>query len=351
MGKDYYNILGIDRNASKDDIKKAYRKLAMQYHPDKNPGDKIKEEKFKDISEAYSILSNDDKKSKYDRFGNVDGHEFNMNDFMGGFDFNDIFNFGGTSGWDNPFYRKTKKGNDLRVKLNISLLDVRNGIEKNIKYKRKIKCTSCDGFGGETNICSTCNGTGSIKKVKRTIIGNITTQGECHICNGEGNVVVNQCNTCFGTGVVDHLSELKINLPKGIENGDRFKLNGKGNSPFRPGKGGLFGDLIIEVFVEEHPVLIRSGINLIYKLNLPLPMLILGGKSKVPTLENLVEIKIKPFSKIGEVLRLKGKGLSDQRGYIGDILVEINVYTPNNINDEEKELLEKLSDMPNFKND
>ena len=350
MGKDYYNILGLDKNASKDDIKKAYRKLAMQYHPDKNPGDKSKEDKFKDISEAYSILSNDEKKSKYDRFGSVDGNDFNMNDYMGGFNFDDIFSgfgfdFGNT--WNN---RKTKRGNDLKVKLNIDLINVRDGLEKTFKYKRQTKCKSCDGFGGEHQICSVCNGSGAVRQRKRTVMGMISTTVDCETCSGNGYVITNQCNHCYGTGTIEELTELSLNLPKGIENGDKFRLGGKGNAPFRPGKGGIYGDLIIDVTVKQHPIFVRNGINLLYKLDIPLPMLILGGKIKIPTLDSTVEVKLKPQSKVGEILRLRNKGLSDQRGYKGDILIELSVKTPENISDEERQLLEQLSEMPNFKN-
>lgn len=356
MGKDYYNILGLDRNATKDDIKKAYRKLAMRYHPDKNPGDKEKEDKFKDVSEAYSVLSNDDKKSNYDRFGSVDGNDFNMNDFMGGINFEDIFGGGFDFGFGNPFNswgssnQRVKKGNDLKVKVSISLIDVRDGLNKTFKYKRKVKCKSCDGFGGESQVCSVCNGNGSVRKTRRTVMGVMTTLVDCESCSGSGHIITNQCNECYGIGTVEETTELNLNLPKGIENNDKFRLGGKGNAPFRPGKGGIHGDLIIEVSVQEHPDFIRSGINLLYKLNVSLPMLILGGKIKLPTLDSTVEVSLKPKSKVGQILRLKGKGLSDQRGYNGDILVEINVITPQNITDKEKELLEQLSEMPNFKN-
>lgn len=354
MGKDYYNILGVDKTATKDDIKKTYRKLAMEYHPDKNPGDKVKEERFKDISEAYSVLIDDEKRSKYDRFGNVNGQDFNMNDFMGGINFDDIF---GGFGFDfgNPFGNRweentrVKKGNNLRIKLNISLIDVRDGFNKTFKYKRKIKCDKCDGFGGTHDTCSTCGGSGRIMKTKRTMFGSINTQGDCPVCKGDGFIITNQCDKCFGTGVIDDSKELNINIPKGVENGDKFKLSGNGDSPYRPGNGGIYGDLILEVNVDEDPNFIRNGINLIYKLNTPIPILILGGKIKIPTLDSMVEVNLKSHTKVGEVFRLRGKGLSDQRGYKGDILVEVSVDTPKNITKEEKELLKKLSEMPNFK--
>jgi molecular chaperone DnaJ len=353
MAKDYYNILGVDKNASKDDIKKSYRKLAMEYHPDKNPGNAQAEEKFKEISEAYSVLTDDEKKSNYDRFGTTDGNfnsGFDINDFMRNFNMEGMFG-NSFNPFGNPFsnQRNQRKGTDLRLKLNISLFEVRDGSEKTFKYNRKVKCSSCNGYGGEHSTCSTCNGSGFVRTTKQTIIGHISTQSECPVCNGGGYLITNQCSTCIGSGVKDETTELNINLPKGIEDGDRFKLNGKGSSPFRPGRGGMYGDLIVEIFVEKHKDFNREGNNLIYNLDIPITTILLGGKLEIPTLENKVLITIKNNSKVGEVLRLKGKGLSDQRGNKGDLLIVINLNTPEKLTKEERRLLEELSTMPNFK--
>jgi molecular chaperone DnaJ len=361
MGKDYYNILGVDKTASKDDIKKMYRKLAMQYHPDKNPGDKGSEEKFKEISEAYSVLSDDQKRANFDQFGSVDGNQgnfnsgFDMNDFMRNFGgFGDIFggfSFGGGNPFTDPFGRTqvNRKGGDLRLKLNIDLIDVRDGVEKTFKYSRKIKCNDCDGYGGEHVQCAFCGGTGRVRKNQQTMMGFITTQTDCTSCGGHGYTITHQCPSCLGSGVKDEVSELSINIPRGIDDQDKFKLGGKGNSPFRPSKGGVYGDLIVEIHVEPHPILIRDGIHLIYDLKVPLTTLLLGDKVEIPTLDGSARIIIKPYSKVGEILRLQGKGLSDQRGVKGDQLITISVDIPNKLTKEEKQLLEQLATMPNFR--
>jgi molecular chaperone DnaJ len=358
MGKDYYNILGVEKNSSKDDIKKAYRKLAMEHHPDKNPGNPQAEEKFKEISEAYSVLTDDQKRANYDQFGSAGGQGnfnsgFDINDFMRNFGgFGDMFggfNFGGNPFMD-PFGRTqvNRKGGDLRLKLNISLIDVRDGIEKTFKYSRKIKCNDCNGYGGEHTPCTACNGSGRVRKSQQTMMGFITTQVDCPTCGGHGYTITNQCPSCVGSGVKDEVTELSINIPKGVNDQDRFKLGGKGNSPFRPGKGGIYGDLIVEIGVDGHPVLVRDGNNLILDLKVPITTLLLGDKVEIPTLDGSARIMIKPHSKVGDILRLHGKGLSDQRGNKGDQLITIGVEIPNRLTKEEKQLLEQLSTMPNF---
>lgn len=361
MGKDYYNILGVDKTASKDDIKKAYRKLAMEHHPDKNPGNAQSEEKFKEISEAYSVLSDDQKRSNFDQFGSAGGpggfnSGFDINDFMRNFNMGDMFGgfnpFGGGNPFGDPFGNQTqvnRKGGDLRLRLSISLLDVRNGVEKSFKYSRKIKCNDCSGYGGEHIPCTTCNGSGRVRSARQTIIGHMVTQSDCPTCGGHGYTISQQCPSCVGSGVKDELTELSINIPKGVNDGDRFKLGGKGNSPFRPGKGGIYGDLIVEISVENHSVLVRSGYDLTYELKIPLTTLLLGGKIEIPTLDGSARIQVKPHSKVGDILRLSGKGLCDQRGNKGDQLITINVDVPDKLTKEEKLLLEELSTMPNFK--
>jgi len=358
MAKDYYNILGVDKNTSKEDIKKAYRKLAMEHHPDKNEGNTESEAKFKEISEAYSVLSDDQKKSNYDQFGSAEGGNFNsgfdMNDFMRNFNMGDMFGggfnpFGG--GGFNPFghqHQQVRRGEDLMIKLNISLVDVRDGIEKSFNYNRKIKCNDCGGYGGEHNPCPQCNGAGVIRQAVQTILGNMVTQVNCPTCSGHGFAITKQCKTCVGTGVKDEATEMKIQIPKGVNDNDKFRLQGKGNCPFRPAKGGMYGDLIVDLTVESHPVLKRNGIHLMYDLNLPLTTLILGHKVEIPTLDGSAKIMIKPHTKVGDMLRLQGKGLSDQRGTKGDQLITIQVDIPKHLTKEEKELIEQLSTMPNF---
>ena len=361
MAKDYYNILGVDKNSSKDDIKKAYRKLAMEHHPDKNPGNPQSEERFKEVSEAYSVLSDDQKRSNFDQFGSAEGQNFNsgfnMNDFMRGNPFADMFGGGGFNpfGGGNPFVdpfgnqQVNRRGGDLRLKLNITLIDVRDGVDKTFKYNRKVKCTDCSGYGGEHTPCPACNGSGRVRTARQTIIGHMVTQSDCPSCGGHGYTITHQCPTCVGSGVKDETTELNIQIPKGVTDNDKFKLGGKGNSPFRPGKGGMYGDLIVEIGVESHPILVRNGIHLMYELNIPLPCLILGTKVEVPTLDGSARIVIKPHSKVGDILRLQGKGLADQRGTKGDQLITVNVNIPEKLTKEERKLLEELATMPNFK--
>lgn len=351
MSKDYYNILGVDRSASTDDIKKAYRKLAMKHHPDKNPDNKEAEEKFKDISEAYSVLSDDTKKQNFDRFGSAEGMGnggFNTDDIFGqshggGFNINDIFGgFGGNTNHN--------RGNDLRMKIKVTLQEVRDGVDKKVKYNRNVMCPDCNGFGGEHTDCPHCNGTGYVKELRQTIMGTISTTRPCNHCNGTGGVVTKTCETCNGDGIVsDGETELSIKIPKGVNTGDRFQVNGNGSAPHRPGFGGVNGNLIIDIIVEEHEQLERSGNNIVYKLLIPFTLNILGGKVRVPTLDGDVDVTVKPFTKNGEILKLKGKGVSDQRGTIGDQLIEVYTHIPSEITDEEREILNNLSKCDNFK--
>jgi len=345
----HYEILGVDKNATKDDIKKAYRKLALQYHPDRNPDNKDAESKFKEISNAYEILSDDTKKSNYDRFGSPEGQQqfnpfggggFNMEDIFSGFG----FNFGGQS-------QRNNKGQDNYIKLTISLNDVKKGFDKTIKYTRYVKCDDCDGFGGIYENCPHCKGTGRATVVRQTMMGVIQTTGDCDKCNGSGFVVTKPCPKCKGDGIVNETTDLNIKLPKGISTNDKFQMNGKGSAPYRPAKGGMFGNLVIEVEVEKHQFLERDGNDLIYKMKLPITTAILGGKRNIPTLETDVAISIKPHTKNGDILRLKHKGLTDQRNVDGDLLVVVNIEVPEKITKKEKELLEKLAEMKNFRND
>jgi molecular chaperone DnaJ len=351
MSKDYYNILGVDKGASKDEIKKAYRKLAVKHHPDKNQGDKGSEEKFKEISEAYEVLSDDTKKSNYDKFGDPNGQQ---NPFGGGFgngfDINieDLFSGFGFGGF-NSQHKKVNKGQDLKITLSITLNDVRDGIDKTVKYNRQVKCNTCQGFGGEHHNCSNCNGSGKVHVTRRTVMGVISTVGDCDRCDGTGEVVTNRCSVCNGSGLITENSELNIKIPKGINEGDKFMINQRGSAPFRPGNGGMFGNLIVEINIQQHKYLERDGINVYYKLNIPITTAILGDKINIPTLDNDVKINIKPHTKNGEILRLKNKGLSDQRNNKGDQLIIINIDVPSKISKEEEELLKKLTEFKNFK--
>jgi len=358
MSKDYYNVLGVDKSASADEIKKSYRKMAMKYHPDKNPDNAEAEEKFKDISEAYSVLSDDTKKANYDQYGDADGrmHQgFDMNDFMRNFNMGDMFGGGSPFGGGNPFdgfgnqQRATmKRGSDLRVLIKIDIKDVNTGYEKTIKYSKKVKCDACNGFGGDQETCKRCSGLGKIKVNKNMGFAVISTTTNCNVCNGHGHTISNACPTCHGHGVISKETELKINLPKGVESTDRFQANGKGNMPERPGNSGIPGNLIIDVTVENNTLLERNGSNLIYNLEVPFTTLMLGGEAKIPTLEGEVNIKIPQYTKPSEVKRLRGKGLATQRGVRGDLMVVIHLHIPKKLSKEEKDLLKKLSEQGNF---
>jgi len=358
--KDYYELLGVDKNVSQDDLKKAYRKLAIKYHPDKNPGDKEAEEKFKEIAEAYSVLSDPDKKARYDRFGHQGVNGGFGGGGAGGFNMEDIFSqFGDIFGDSSPFSsffgggggrRAVRKGSDLRIKLKLNLEDVANGVEKKIKVKRYTSCKSCSGNGSKhgtsLQTCTTCNGTGQLKRVQQTMLGQMVTTNTCHTCNGEGKVVLERCEACFGEGRVLEEDMLSIKIPAGVAEGMQLSMSGKGNVPAR---GGVAGDLLIMIEEEEHPTLKRDGNNVAYDLMLNFADLALGADVEVPSIGNRVKINIKPGTQAGEVLRLKGKGIKDINGYgVGDQLIYVNVYTPKNLSPEEKEMLYKIKESQNF---
>ncbi|WP_367915191.1 molecular chaperone DnaJ [Leadbetterella sp. DM7] len=359
--KDYYELLGVDKNVSQDDLKKAYRKLAIKYHPDKNPGDKEAEEKFKEIAEAYSVLSDPDKKARYDRFGHQGVNGGFGGGGAGGFNMEDIFSqFGDIFGDSSPFSsffggggggrRAVRKGSDLRIKLKLDLEDVANGVEKKIKVKRYTACKSCSGngskHGNSLQTCSTCNGTGQIKRVQQTMLGQMVTTNTCPACNGEGKVVIERCEACFGEGRVLEEDMLSIKIPAGVAEGMQLSMSGKGNVPAR---GGVAGDLLIMIEEEEHPTLKRDGNNVAYDLMLNFADLALGADVEVPSIGSRVKINIKPGTQAGEVLRLKGKGIKDINGYgVGDQLIYVNVYTPKALSQEEREMLYKLRDSQNF---
>lgn len=360
MSKDYYNILGVDKDANKEEIKKAYRKMAVKYHPDKQGGD---EEKFKEVSEAYQILSDDSKRSQYDRFGTTDNSNFNG--YGGGFgNFNDIFdmftnfgNFGGDFGSNFGFnyntsqsHRNIKKGNNLRINIDITLKEVRDGKNTKIKYTRKEKCNSCKGHGGDLSKCSNCNGTGKIKRViNNGIFGKQIIQKTCNHCNGTGQIVHNICNTCKGDGYIDKNITIPVDLPKGMFDGDLYKIIGKGHYPHRGGENGIYGDMVVQINVINNTKLERNGDNLIYHLKLSFTKLLLGTEENIPTLDNEVKIKVKSNSKPNEILRLRNKGLSNQNGRLGDIMVILDLEIPSDLTKKEKELLEELSKCKNFK--
>jgi molecular chaperone DnaJ len=359
--RDYYEVLGIAKNASEEEIKKAYRKLAIKYHPDKSPDDKAAEEKFKEAAEAYEVLSNSEKRQRYNQFGHAGvggaagggfgGGGMNMDDIFS--QFGDIFGgaFGGFSGGNGGRGggRRVTRGTNLRVKVKLSLKDIADGVEKKIKVNKHVSCKTCSGSGaknGQFETCSSCNGTGAITRVQQTILGAMQTQSTCGTCNGEGRIVKDKCNTCHGDGIVREEEVISINIPAGVAEGMQLSMQGKGNAAPR---GGINGDLLIVIEEEEHPHLKREGNHLIYYLNIGFPDAAIGTTVEIPTVDAKAKIKIEPGTQSGKVLRLKGKGLPDVNSYgRGDLLVEISIYTPTHLSAEEKKILEELKDSKNF---
>lgn len=354
--RDYYEILGISKNASDEDIKKAYRKLAIKYHPDKNPDDKQAEEKFKEAAEAYEVLSDAQKRQRYDQFGHA-GLGGNGGFGAGGMNMDDIFSqfgdiFGGAFGFGGGGGRggrRVPRGTNLRVKVKLNLQEIANGVEKKIKVNKHVACKTCHGSGakgGQYDTCRSCNGTGSITRVQQTILGAMQTQSTCSACHGEGRIVKDKCHSCHGEGIVREEEVIAINIPAGVADGMQLSMSGKGNAAPR---GGINGDLLILIEEEEHPHLKREGNHLVYYLNISFPDAALGCNVEIPTVEAKAKIKIEPGTQSGKVLRLKGKGLPDVNSYgKGDLLVEISVFTPTHLNQEERKALEHMRDSKNF---
>ena len=367
--RDYYEVLGVEKSASEAEIKKAYRKLAIQYHPDKNPGDKEAEEKFKEAAEAYSVLSDKDKRARYDQFGHAGmggaaGGGFS--DF-GDFDLNDIFSsvfghgfsgFGGFGGFGGGGGGRSSqrrfRGADLRVKVKLSLKDISTGVEKKFKLKKYVTCEHCHGTGadgdGATETCSTCHGTGSVTRTQQSIFGMMQTQSVCPQCNGEGKIIKNKCKHCAGEGIVYGEEVVEVKIPAGVAEGMQLTVNGKGNAGKR---NGIPGDLLVVVEEEAHPDLVRDDNDLIYNLLLSVPTAALGGTVEIPTIDGKVKVKIESGTQPGKVLRLRGKGLPSVNSYgynggTGDLLVNVSVYIPETLSRDEKQALEKMQNSDNF---
>ncbi len=362
--RDYYEILEVSKSASADEIKKAYRKKAIQYHPDKNPGDKASEEMFKEAAEAYEVLSDDQKRARYDQYGHAGvggaagggfgGGSMNMDDIFS--HFGDIFggHFGGFSGFGGGSSRggqRVRRGSDLRVKVKLNLAEIATGVEKKIKVKKYVSCHHCNGsgaaHGSQPVTCTTCHGAGRVTTVQQTILGRMQTQSECPTCNGEGKIVKDKCAHCSGEGIIREDEVININIPAGVMEGMQLSMSGKGNAARR---GGVNGDLLVLVEEEAHPELIRDENDLVYNLLLTVPMAVLGGTVEVPTVDGKVKVTIAPGTQPGKVLRLRGKGLPSVNRYgTGDLLVNVGVYIPENLNREEKGLIEKLEKSENVK--
>lgn len=364
MKRDYYEVLSVSKSASADEIKKAYRKVAMQYHPDRNPGDKAAEEKFKEAAEAYEILSDPDKRTQYDRFGH---NAFSGGRGAGGFGgmnaedifshFSDIFGddafggfFGGGGRRSSNSRSRGVRGSNLRVKIKMNYEEIAKGATKTIRVKKHVKCTTCDGSGAKdkSNIqtCGTCGGSGQVRRVQNTFLGQMQTVSTCPTCNGEGHTITSKCSNCRGDGRVYGEETLDIEIPAGVQEGMQLSLSGKGNAGER---GGSNGDLIVLIEEEAHPFLHRDGLNVAYDLHIPFPDAVFGTQAEVPTIDGRAKIKIPAGTQSGKIFRLKGKGFPHVNSYEkGDQLIQVNIWTPQQVSAEEKAMLQKMQESANF---
>jgi molecular chaperone DnaJ len=367
--RDYYEILGVSKGSSQDEIKKAYRKVAMQHHPDRNPGDKAAEEKFKEAAEAYEVLSDTDKRAQYDRFGHqafgpgrgggggYSGGGMNMDDIFS--QFGDIFGddnpfgsfFGGSSRRSSGARSRGQRGSNLRVKIKLNFEEIAKGTQKTIKVKKYVLCNTCNGSGAKDKTslqsCSTCGGSGQVRRVQNTFLGQMQTVTTCPTCNGEGSTVTHKCTACKGDGRVYGEETVTIDIPAGVQEGMQLSLSGRGNAGER---GGSSGDLIVLIEEETHPQLHRDGLNVAYDLHISIPDAVFGTQVEVPTIDGRAKIKIPAGTQSGKIFRLKGKGFPNVNSYEkGDQLIQVNVWTPQHISDDEKKMLDKMNLSENFK--
>ena len=363
--RDYYEVLEVNRNASPEELKKAYRKQALKYHPDKNPGDKEAEEKFKEAAEAYEVLSDENKRHRYDQYGHAGlGNGGGFSGFGGGMSMEDIFShFGDIFGGGDPFSsffgggggrrgRAVNRGSNLRVKVRLSLEEIAHGVEKKIKVNKYVACPTCKGTGAKGgssySTCATCHGSGHVSRVTSTFLGQMQTTTTCPNCGGEGKIITDKCADCAGNGVVKGEEVINIRIPAGVSEGMQLSMGGKGNAAAR---GGIAGDLLIQIEELKSDLFERDGNNLHYTHFISFSEAALGSNAEIPTIEGKVKIKIEPGTQSGKIVRLRGKGLSSINGYEGkgDLLITLNIWTPKNLTKEEKTILDKLGKSENFK--
>ena len=363
--RDYYEVLGVDKNAGAEEIKKAYRKKAIQYHPDKNPGDKVAEEKFKEAAEAYDVLSDPQKKARYDQFGHAGmGGAGGFN--AGGFSMEDIFSqfgdifgsgfggFGGFSGFSGfgggRSQRRVPRGSDIRIKVKLNLAEIAHGVEKTVKINKLVQCPDCKGKGAvssaDIKTCDHCHGTGMVTKVTQTILGQMQTSSPCPYCGGEGKKIANPCKKCSGSGLVKQAEEITFKIPAGVQSGMQLTIQGKGNAAK---SGGVNGNLLVVIEEEEDALLQRDGNDLIYTLYISVPDAIQGCTAEIPSVDGKLKIRIEPGTQPGKVLRIRGKGIMDVNGYTsGDLLVYVQVWIPKKLDKEERAVFEKFKSSPSF---
>ncbi len=364
--RDFYEILEVSKSATPEELKKAYRKQAIRFHPDKNPGDKQSEENFKEAAEAYEVLSDPEKRQRYDQYGHAGlGNGGGFGGYSGSMNMEDIFRhfgdiFGG--GYDDPFSsffgggnrrggRTVNKGSNLRVRVKLTLEEIAHGVEKKIRVNKYIACSTCRGTGAKSGsafqTCSTCKGSGQVTRVTSTFIGQMQTTSTCPHCGGEGKVITDKCLDCSGNGIIKGEEVISIKIPSGVGEGMQLSMNGKGNAAAR---GGLAGDLLIQIEEVKHPELLRDGNNLLFNHYISVPEAALGSNAEIPGIDGNIKVKVEAGTQSGRVIRLKGKGLPSVNSYEGkgDIMVTIHVWTPKTLTKEERVILEKLAKSDNF---
>jgi molecular chaperone DnaJ len=367
--RDYYEVLGVQRNSSKDELKKAYRKVALKFHPDRNPDDKSAESKFKEAAEAYEVLSDDEKRQRYDQYGHAGvngpaGHQGGFNnmddifsqfsDIFGGGGFGDIFGNRGGGGRGAQGQRSQgQRGSNLRIKVGLTLEEISEGATKKIKVKKYVNCGTCAGTGAKdknsVKTCNTCKGSGYVRRVQNTFLGQMQTTGVCPTCNGAGKTITSKCTSCSGEGRVYDEELITLEIPAGVSEGMQLSMSGKGNAGMQ---GGPAGDLIINIKEKEHEFFTRDNNNILYELEVNFADAVLGTSIEVPTLTGKVKITLPQGTPSGKIFRLRGKGLPSVQGYNrGDQLIHVNIFVPEQFSSEERKMLETMRDAKNFQPD